>query len=259
MGVFFFKRFFLDRLPGDKPVRPVNEITDEFLVPESFGEQQVGNGYGQRPIVTGLYGQPFISLGRCGRESGFNNSDFGLVERIPPHAGVIGHLTIGGHRIRAPYQNVPCVFDVILTVIPIPLRVVRAKLFGLGTNGTVGDIVRRSYDLGHAIIKNIPHVTVTSPHEHVFVGLVVIPEFHDLVGDGIQGLVPGNGDKPWIFVPALLRVGSLHGGFDAVRIVDLLQAKVGAHTAVRDVYLGIWVSPDFDCPAVDHIYLFRAP
>ena len=113
--------------------------------------------------------------------------------------------------------------------------------------------------LGHVVVDDVPHVGVATAHEQVLVSFVVLAQLHDLVGDGVERLVPGDRHELGVFVAALFWVGALHGSFDAVRVVDLLQGQVGPGAARRSVDLGALVAVDLYRPAVDDVDLLGAP
>ncbi len=123
----------------------------------------------------------------------------------------------------------------------------------------MGDIIWRADDFGHAVINDIPHIRVSAPKESVFMGFLIVPQFHYPVGYCIQRLVPGNGNKSRVFISTLSRVGSFHRCFDSVRVVDLLETQMRPRAAGLPVYLGIRVAADLDGPAVHDIRLFGTP
>jgi len=63
--------------------------------------------------------------------------------------------TITGNRITSPYQNTFGIIKVIISIRPIPFCIIRTELFRLSTGGAMGNVIRRSKNLGHYIINHI--------------------------------------------------------------------------------------------------------
>ena len=87
---------------------------------------------------------------------------------------------------------------------------------------------------------------------------VVLVEAHH-IGDGAQGLVPGNGYELGVLVAPLLGIGAFHRGFNAVRVIYLLQRQVRSRTARRAIHLRIRISPHLDRSSVNDENLLGAP
>ena len=56
-----------------------------------------------------------------------------------------------------------------------------------------------------------------------FVGQTRIVDFLNLSGDGVQRFIPGYGNETRVLISALFWVGPLHGLFDPVGIIGLLD------------------------------------
>ena len=57
-------------------------------------------------------------------------------------------------------------------------------------------------------------------------GLIRGAQLHQLIGDGVERLIPADGNETRILTTALLGVGSLEGNLNPVGVVHLLQGKM---------------------------------
>ncbi len=90
-------------------------------------------------------------------------------------------------------------------------------------------------------------------------GFLVGTQLHDLVGNGIHSLVPGNWHKPGINAASFLRVGPLHRHLDSVRVIGLLDDQVTTGADIATIGLGKLVAPHLDRPSVLDVDLDGAP
>ena len=105
----------------------------------------------------------------------------------------------------------------------------------------------------------ISHISVSAPHEHILVGFIVSSELQNLVGNGIEGFIPGDGDETRVSIPPLFWVGPFHGRFYSVRIIDLLKRQVRSGAARFSVDFRIGVPPYLHGLSIHNVNLRRAP
>ena len=136
-----FECVLINRLPANKKVFTFFKISDKRFVPEPFGEKDMRDGHGQSTVLTRFDGEPLISLTCRGRQSGFYDGNRCLVDNVSPDLRIIRNLAVGRQRISPPKQNIVCIQNVVLSIAPNCLGVIRAEFFRFRTQGTMGDVV----------------------------------------------------------------------------------------------------------------------
>jgi len=219
----------------------------------------VRHGHGQRTVLAGDHGQPLVGFRRGGRESGIDHRDRRLVTHLPPDADRVGHLPVGCERVRAPAQHVSRVLEIVVAVVPESFREERAELLRLRADRRVADAVGRSEDLRQGGVDDVAHVAVSAAEQHELVRLVVGPQRHHLVGDEADGFVPGDGDEAGVLIPALLRIGALHGHLDPIGVVQLLQRHVRTRADPAVIGETVRVPAHAHGPSVQNAHLDGTP
>ena len=102
VGVDLREDCFVDGIAGDEVVLTVVEVADEIPAPQSFDQNHMGDGDGERSIFSRQDRQPLICLGCGSGKAGVDDGDLRLVAHFSPYAHCMGHLAIGADRIGAP-------------------------------------------------------------------------------------------------------------------------------------------------------------
>ena len=259
MCVLLLEGGLVHRLTCHETVLAVGEIAHELSAPETLGQDDMGHGRGQGPVLARLHGEPLVGLAPGGTEPGVHHREGPLVEKIPKSADGVGDHPVGGDRVRSPDQHVLGLFQIEIVISEQAVGVEPAELLRLGAERAVGDVVGRAEDLRHGIVQEIVQVGVSPAEEDEFVRLVVPPQLQHLVGDRTHRLVPRDGNEARVLGPPFLGVGPLHGHLDPVRVVHLLQNEVpsGAHMTV--VRFGALIPPDLHRSPVLDEDLDRTP
>ena len=106
------------------------------------------------------------------------------------------------------------------------LRCPVCHLLRLGANRAVAEVVWRAVQDVELLVQNIADAGRAAFEEHVFLGLAVSFELHELVGYGVERLIPGYGNETGVYAAPLFWIGALHGCFDSIWIVHLLNGQV---------------------------------
>ena len=259
VGVLLLEGGLVHRLTCHEAVLAVGEIAHELAAPEALGQDDMGHGRGQGPVLARLHGEPLVGLAPRGAEPGVHHREGPLVQKIPESADGVGDHPVGGDRVRSPDQHILGLFQIEIVISEQAVGVEPAELLRLGAERAVGDVVGRAEDLRHGIVQKIVQVGIPPAEEDEFVRLVVPPQLQHLVGDRTHRLVPRDGNEARVLGPPFLGVGPLHGDLDPVRVVHLLQNEVtsGAHMTV--VRFGALIPPDLHRSSVLDEDLDRAP
>lgn len=138
----------------------------------------------------------------------------------------VSDLAVGGNGIGAPHEKVLGVLHVVIAIIPIAFRHACSQLLGFSADGGMSEVVRRSEHFGKHFIEKICQPGRTALRKHELMGLIRGAQLHQLIGDGVERLIPADGNETRILTTALLGVGSLEGNLNPVGVVHLLQGKM---------------------------------
>jgi len=239
VGFLFGKARLVHSLTRHKQVLAILEVPDKLTVPQACCQQHMGDSSRQRAVGAGVDGQPFMGLGSNGgqaRVNGNHGAAFDDARKVVHH---IGYHAVGGQRITAPGHQAIGVAQVIVTVAKETLGQTRAHFFGFSADGTVREVIGGAPDLGQRAIQQFGGGgRITAAHVHQLAGLARLAQFHHLVGDGVERLVPRDRHKFRVHTPAFERIGAFHRHLDAVGVIHLLRYQVTAWAAITVVGLG---------------------
>ncbi len=260
MGFLFGERGFVDGLAGGKVVRAVLEVADELAAPQSFGEDHVGDGAGERAVGARLDRKPLVRLRSRSRQARIDRHDGAAREDLAEAADRVRHLAVGGERIAAPDDETVHLLQVVVPVAEVALREAWPHLLGFGADGAVREVVGRAEDLRQRAVEQIRRGRgVASADVAELLRLLVVAQLHHLAGDDAERLVPADRDPFRIDASSLQGVGALHRHLDAVGVVGLLRDQVPARADVAVVRLAVGVAAHARRPAVLDEDLDRAP
>ena len=231
------------------------EVAHEILVPFANSQDDVRDGACERAVGAWDDGQPLVGLGGCGREARVDDDDVRGVHDLAPmvHDGRL--LPVRADGVGRPHKEILSVLHVVVTIGVHAVDGPRCSLLSFGADGCMAVIVRRAHEGGEIVIDCVAHFRRTTFDKHEPLGLLRIVKFEKLLGDGIEGFVPRDGDETWIDPTAFLRVGSLHRRLDPVGIIHLLKRKrcLGAALAVGGS--AVLVAVDANGASIFHVDL----
>ena len=206
--------------------RSLLEVAHELLVPKSLRQNDVRNRAGQRTVGAGDDRQPLVGLRGGRRQARVDHVNLRAIHDLAPHARRPAGHAVRRDGVGRPHKEALRVGKVVVVVregtFGRPVR----HLLGFGADVAVTEVVRGAEQDVELLVEDVADTGGAALLEGELLRFAILLELHELVGDGIERLVPADRHKTRVDAAPLLGVGALHRGLDAVGVVDLLDREM---------------------------------